>query len=82
MHCLVDGALLELEIPSHSVLPHLHKVPCPPKKAMLKTKFRTKFTNRSFLAGFLGLITWELDFSVRHEREDKGEGKTRRRVGE
>lgn len=78
MHCLVDNALLELEISSHSVLPHLHKVPCSPKKAMLKTKF----TNRSFLASSLGLITWELDFSVKHEREDKGEGKTRRRVGE
>lgn len=37
---------------------------------MLKTKF-----NRCFLAGFLGLITWELDFSMKHEREDKGEGK-------
>lgn len=82
MHCLVDDALLELEISPHSVLPHLHKVPHPPKRAMQKTKFRTKFTNRSLLAGSLGLITWELDFSVRHEREDKGEGKTRRRVGE
>lgn len=44
---------------------------------MLKTKF-----NRSLLAGFLGLITWELDFRVKHEREDKGEGKTKGREGE
>lgn len=81
----MDDALLELkglEVSSHSVLPHLHKDPCPPKKATLKTKFTTKFTNRPFLASFLGLITWELDLSVKHEREDKGEGKTRRRVGE
>lgn len=82
MHCLVGDALLELEISSHSALPHLHKVPCPAKKAMLKTKFTTKVTNRSFLGSFLQLITWELDFSVKHEREDKGEGKTRRRVGD
>lgn len=42
MHCLVDDALAELkglEVSSHSVFPHIHKVPCPPKKAMLKTKF-------------------------------------------
>lgn len=32
--------------------------------------------------GFLGLIMWELDFSVKHEREDYGEKKKKLRVGE
>lgn len=35
---------------------------------MLKTKFY-----QSFLTSFLGLLVWELDFSMKHKREDKGE---------